>query len=219
MKKITPKQSKLLEVIYDSIKLSGFPPSMVELREKIQVKSNQSVINFLKALEKAGCIQKEEGIARGIRILPKGFQELGQDQLIPMVGGSSCGPFVEAIHEVGNWMVLPRTVYQDDVKESQDKLYIIEVHGDSMINAGIHDGDMLLIKQSREYKNGDIVVARSDDGTTVKRFVAENKKAYLKPENPAYKNIPFFQETRLDGKVIANLTTLKRFQNKKVALY
>ena len=79
-----------------------------------------------------------------------------------------------------------------------------------MINAGINDGDLLLIKQAREFKNGDIVVARNDDGTTVKRFVAENKKAYLKPENPAYKNIPIFEDTYFDGKVIANLSTLKR---------
>ncbi|MDP3244776.1 MAG: transcriptional repressor LexA [bacterium] len=209
-KTITKRQFEALKIIYQSIKSSGFPPSMAEMRESLNVASNQSIINLLKALEDDGCIKKEDGLARGLRILPKGYKTLGVDLLAPVVGDSSCGPFIEAIQEVGNWMDLPGTIYKDDVKESQDKLYIIQVHGDSMINAGINDGDMLLVKQSREYKNGDIVVARSDDGTTVKRFVAENKKAYLKPENPAYKNIPFFQETFLDGKIIANLSTLKR---------
>lgn len=212
---ISKRQLEALGIIYQNIKTSGFPPSMAELREGLKVVSNQSIINLLDGLEKGGYITREKERARGLRILPLGFKALGVEPLVPIVGDSSCGPFVEAIQEVGNWMVLPRTIYKDDVKESQDKLYIIQVHGDSMINAGIHDGDMLLVKQSREYKSGDIVVARSDDGTTVKRFIAENNKAYLKPENPAYKNIPFFQETHLDGKVIANLSTLKRLYGSK----
>lgn len=207
---LTEKQFKLLKFVYQIIKDTGFPPSMAELRVKAKLASNQSVINFLRALEKGGFIKREEGVARALRILPKGFQALGAEQMAPVVGASSCGPFVEAIEEVGKWMDLPGTVWKNDVRESQEKLYIIEVHGDSMINASIYDGDKLLIKQSSEYKNGDIVVARGDDGTTVKRFVYENKRVYLKPENPAYKNIPFYDDLFLDGKVIANLSTLKR---------
>lgn len=207
---ITKRQLATLKLIYHNVKNFGFPPSMAEMREALKVVSNQSVINFLKSLEEKGCIKREEGLARGLKILPKGFDALGVNQLAPVAGESSCGPFVEAIEEVGKWMDLPGTVWKNDVRESQEKLYIIEVHGDSMINAGIYDGDKLLIKQSGEYKNGDIVVARGDDGTTVKRFVHENKKVYLKPENPSYKNIPFYEDLFLDGKVIANLTTLKR---------
>lgn len=207
---LTEKQFKLLKFVYQIIKDTGFPPSMAELRIKAKLASNQSVINFLRALEKGGFIKREEGVARALRILPKGYQALSAEQMAPIVGTSSCGPFVEAIEEVGKWMDLPGTVWKNDVRESQEKLYIIEVHGDSMINASIYDGDKLLIKQSSEYKNGDIVVARGDDGTTVKRFVHEDKRVYLKPENPAYKNIPFYDDLFLDGKVIANLTDLKR---------
>jgi len=213
-KTITKRQSDALKFVYEGIKSSGFPPSMAELRSDLSVASNQSIINLLKALEDGGYIKREEGVARGLRILPKGFSELGVDAMAPLIGDSSCGPFIEAMQEVGNWMTLPGTVHKDEVTESSDKMYVIKVHGDSMINAGIHDGDMLLVKQSREYKSGDIVVARSDDGTTVKRFIAANKKSYLKPENPAYKNIPFYQETFLDGKVVANLSTLKRLYAK-----
>lgn len=212
---LTSKQSSVLKYIYEITKDAGFPPSMAQLKEKIGVKSNQSVINFLKALEAKGYIQREEGVARALKILPKGYKELGLDQLLPIVGDSSCGPFIEAVQEVGNWLVFPGTIYKEEVKTSQDKVFVIKVHGDSMINAGIHDEDLLLVKQSKEYKNGDIVVARSDDGTTVKRFMAENKRAYLKPENPAFKNIPIFEDTYFDGKVIANLSTLKRIYGSK----
>ncbi|MFH0819976.1 MAG: transcriptional repressor LexA [bacterium] len=212
---ITKRQFEALNVIYQSIKSSGFPPSMAEMRSNLSVASNQSIINLLKVLEEEGCIKREEGLARGLKILPKGYNALGVDPMAPVVGDSSCGPFVEAIQEVGKWMSLPGTVWKNDVLESEEKFYVIRVYGDSMINAGIFDGDMLLIKQSREYKNGDIVVARGDDGTTVKRFVSEDKKVYLKPENPAYKNIPFYEDLFLDGKVIANLTTLKRLYGSK----
>lgn len=215
MKNITKRQLEALNIIYKNIESSGFPPSMADLREALKVASNQSVINFLKVLEKDGYIKREEGLARGLKILPKGYKVLEVDPLIPVVGNSSCGSFVEAIQEVGNWMSLPGAMYKDEVTESKDKLFIIKVGGDSMINAGINDGDLLLIKQAHEFKNGDIVVARNDDGTTVKRFVAENKKAYLKPENPAYKNIPIFEDTYFDGKVIANLSTLKRIYEPK----
>lgn len=218
-KTITKRQLDALNLIYQNTKSSGFPPSMAEMRNALSVASNQSIINLLKALEEKGCIKREEGLARGLKILPKGYDALGVDPIAPIVGESSCGTFVEAIHEVGKWMELPGTVWKNDVRESQEKLYIIEVHGDSMINAGIYDGDKLLIKQSNEYKNGDIVVARGDDGTTVKRFVHEDKKVYLKPENPAFRNIPFYDDLFLDGKVIANLTTLNRLRKKKIALF
>ena len=214
-KNLTKRQSETLNIIYKNIKSSGFPPSLADLRDALKVVSNQSVINFLKVLENNGYIKREEGLARGLRILPKGYKALNVDPLAPIVGDSSCGPFVEAIQEVGKWMSLPGTVWKNDVLESEEKFYVIQVHGDSMINAGIFNGDMLLIKQSREYKNGDIVVARGDDGTTVKRFVSENKRVYLKPENPAYENIPFYEDLFLDGKVTANLTTLKRLYESK----
>ncbi|MFH1582727.1 MAG: transcriptional repressor LexA [Candidatus Falkowbacteria bacterium] len=215
IKNITKRQLEALNIIYKNIESSGFPPSLADLRDALNVVSNQSVINFLKVLENYGYIKREEGLARGLKILPKGYKALGVDQLVPIIGDSSCGPFVEAIQEVGNWMSLPGTIWKNDVLESEEKFYVIKVSGDSMINAGIFDGDMLLIKQSREYRNGDIVVARGNDGTTVKRFVSEDKKVYLKPENPAYKNIPFYEDLFLDGKVVANLTTLKRLYGSK----
>ena len=87
---MTQKQQKALEYIYDILISSGFPPSMAELRERLGVVSNQSVINFLTALEMGGFIKREEGLARGLKILPKGYNALGVNPIAPIVGGSSC---------------------------------------------------------------------------------------------------------------------------------
>lgn len=214
-KTITQKQTKALAAIYESLESSGYPPTLAELREKLNLASNQAVLNYLDALQKKGFIKREtgkdRGMARGLKILRLGFKVLGKDALVPMAGHSSAGAYVESFATTfEKWSVLPGEVLQNEkVKMAEENVFVIQVHGDSMINAGIDDGDLLLIKKTGEYKNGDIVVARSDDGTTVKRFVAEEGRTYLKPENPSYKNIPIFPETYFEGKVILNLTKVK----------
>lgn len=210
-KNITQKQKKVLEFIYETIKFSGYPPTLAEIKEMLGVSSNQSVLNFLASLEKKGYIKKEENIARGLKILPLGFKILEKDSLVPVAGKSAAGAFVETIETFGEWMTLPGAVEKETVKQSQADVFIIQVYGDSMINANINNGDVLLVKKTREFKSGDIVVARSDDGTTVKRFIAEaDGRSYLKPENPAYKNIPIFEDTIFDGKVILNLSLITK---------
>jgi len=208
---LTPKQKKVLELIYDFINSSGFPPSLADLKDSLNVASNQAVLNFLNSLEDKGYIAREKGEARGIKILPLGYKILNKGQLIPEVGESAAGPFFETLEDTAfNWVALSGEIIENEKVEQTEDVFIIKVRGDSMINAGINDGDMLLVKKTREFKSGDIVVARSDDGTTVKRFVAEpDGRAYLKPENPAYKNIPIFEETIFEGKVILNLSQIK----------
>ena len=212
MNKITVKQKKVLRLIYESIKSSGFPPTLADLRGDLGVSSNQSVLNFLDALEKKGFIGREGGVARGIKIKQLGLKLLGKDPLIRLVGESSCGPFMESLDEAFDWTTLPGKVLENEsISQAKEDLFSIRVQGDSMINAGIDDGDILLVKKTNEYKSGDIVVARSDDGTTVKRFVSGSSgSTYLKPENPAYKDIPIFEETIFDGKVILNLSAINR---------
>lgn len=207
---ITPKQKKVLGLIYDFINTSGFPPSLADLKNALDVVSNQAVLNFLNSLENKGYIARVKGEARGIKILPLGYKILNKDQLVPVVGESAAGSYIETEQCFSKWMALPSITEQEQIKQAEDNLFAIQVHGDSMINAGINNKDVLLIKQTQQFKSGDIVVARSDDGTTVKRFVAEsNGRAYLKPENPAYKIIPIFEDTYFDGKVIFNLTSTK----------
>ncbi len=207
--KLTPKQKNVLELIYNTIKSEGFPPSLMDLKQELRVSSNQAVLNFLKILEKGGYIKRKEGQARSIQILPLGFKVLNKKQLLPLVGDSAAGPFTESFGDFRKFQEIPSNTMLNERILTSDEVFLLQVHGDSMINANIDDGDVLLIQKIREFKSGDIVVARSDDGTTVKRFVVDGGKTYLKPENPAYKIIPIFEDTCFDGKVILNLSALK----------
>ena len=207
---ITEKQKKVLEIIYNSIIIEGFPPSLANLRESLNLASNQAVLNYLNSLEEKGFIQREEEQARGIKITPLGLKILGKKNLAPIVGFTAAGPYIESFADINfKWMELPSEIPNEKIKQSDD-VFIVQVSGDSMINIGIDNGDMLLIKKSKEFKSGDIVVARSDEGTTVKRFIAEGGKRYLKPENPAYKNMSIIPgEIYFEGKVILNLSKVK----------
>lgn len=210
--KITEKQKKVLEVIYSFLETSGFSPTLAEMRGVLNVRSNQVILDMLAALEKKGLIKRDSGKARKIQILPLGFQLLGKTQIIPFVGISSAGPFIESLDSIATWFALPGEGFLNEkINQSKEDFFAIQVYGDSMINAKINDGDILLVKKTREYRSGDIVVARCDDGTTVKRFIAENDgRAYLRPENPAYNNIPIFEEMIFEGKVIINLSQIKK---------
>ncbi|TSC96148.1 MAG: repressor LexA [Parcubacteria group bacterium Athens0714_26] len=208
---ITEKQKNVLELIYESIMSSGFPPTFADLKELLSLSSNQAVLNYLIALEKQGFIKREEGQARGIRIAPLGLKVLGKQRLAPVVGMVAAGPCIESFSETQfKWIELPVGIAENEkIKKSED-VFIIHVTGDSMINAGIDNGNMLLVRKSKEYKSGDIVIARTDSGRTVKRFIAEGGKRYLKPENPIYQNIPIIPgEVFFEGQVIVNLSKIK----------
>ncbi len=209
---LTKKQKKVLELIYNFLKDSGFPPSLADLKAELGVSSNQAVLNFLEILEKKQCIKREEGQARSIRILPFGLKILEKEQLVPIVGVSAAGPYIESFADTfTSWVPLSDQIVQNEkIGKAKDEVFVIQISGDSMINAGISDGDMLLIKKAKEFKSGDIVVARTSNGTTVKRFIADGRKRYLKPENPAYNNIVIIPgEVVFDGKVILNLSKVK----------
>ena len=210
---LTVKQKKVLQIIYDYIKSSGFPPTLADLKNELNLSSNQAILNYLTTLEEKGCLKREDGQARGIKILPLGFKALEKERLVPFLGASSAGPFMESLDSiVSNWIPLRGEVIKNEkIMQSKEDFFAIQVYGDSMINAGINNEDILLVKKTVEFLSGDIVVARSDDGTTIKRFIAESDgRAYLKPENPAYSNIPIFAETFFDGKVILNLSAMNK---------
>ncbi|MFA6397491.1 MAG: transcriptional repressor LexA [Candidatus Paceibacterota bacterium] len=206
---ITTRQKELLQIIYDFIKNTGFPPSFEEMRENLKVASNQSIIDLLGKLEKSQTLKRSEGSARSIKITPLGFKILGK-QMFPMVGISSAGPFTESFQDVEfKWMEVPTGIIPEEKIKRAEDVFIVQVHGDSMINANINDGDKLLIQKSKSFKNGDIVVARNSDGTTVKRFMVEGSKIFLKPENPNYDIIKIIpEEIVFEGKVILNLSTI-----------
>jgi repressor LexA len=208
-KKITPKQKNALQAIYNSIKSSGFSPTLADLRADLKVSSNQSVLNFLDSLEKQQLIKRKEGQARSLQILPLGYKEIGENPLIQVVGTSAAGPYIESYSSAfTEWQSVEPGVWgEDSVTKSKDNVFIIRVQGNSMINIGIDNDDMLLIKDTGEFKSGDIVVAETNEGTTIKRFVIENDRIYLQPENPDYETMIIDpEEINFKGRVVLNLS-------------
>lgn len=197
---LTKRQKELLNIIYKYIKSTGFPPTFEEMKELLNVSSNQSVIDLLEKLEKKKIIQRKEGAARSIAILPVGYEILGKPRMAPFLGATAAGAYAEAIEIAGQWQQLSK-----DVAQLQENVFFLKVYGDSMINAGIDNGDAVLVQTKKEFVSGDIVLAETPDGTTVKRFMSEDKPpyVYLKPENPKYENILFTDEVELKGKIIS----------------
>lgn len=199
---ITTRQKELLKVIYDFIKNEGYPPTFEEMRENLNVSSNQSVLDLLKKLSDKNLIKRKEGNARNITILSKGYRELNEPSLVPFLGVAAAGAPIEAIEISGQWQTL-----SSNVARLESDLFMLRISGDSMINAGIDDGDAVLVQTKKEFISGDVVLAEKDGEATVKRFISEDKPPYiyLKPENPKYQNILFTDTTELKGKVISIL--------------
>ncbi len=198
----TTRQKELLSVIYEFIKDTGFPPSIAEMRENLGVFSNQSILDLLKKLSLKGFIKRNEGNARNITILPMGYKELGETTLTPFLGATSAGAPIEAIEITGEWKEMP-----GEISKLESDIFMLRISGDSMINAGIDNGYVVLVQSKKEFTSGEVVLAEKDGETTIKRFISEDKPpyVYLKPENPKYQNILFTDTTQLKGKVISVL--------------
>ncbi|KKO02867.1 hypothetical protein LCGC14_0103170 [marine sediment metagenome] len=197
---ITRRQKELLSIIYEYIKDTGYPPTFEEMRKRLNVSSNQSIIDLLVKLEKQGVIKRNESSARGLAMLPLGYRMLGQPSLAAFLGITSAGAPIEAIEISGEWQSV-----SSDIKKLKDEVFLLKISGDSMINAGIEDGDVVLVKDQKEFSSRDIVLAQVGDDSTIKRFISEDTPpyVYLKPENPKYNIILFTEESRLIGKVIS----------------
>lgn len=199
---VTERQKQMLFIIYNYIKNSGYPPTFEEMRDALGVTSNQSVIDLLNKLEAKRAIKRNESVARSIAILPLGYEILGKPHLVPFLGISHAGSPMEAIQIEGEWQPL-----SPNVAKLEEEVFLLKVSGDSMINAGIDNGDIVLVKRHKEFVSGDIVFARIGDDATIKRFVSEDKPPYLylKPENPNHEIIYFTEDVILEGKVISIL--------------
>ena len=199
---ITKRQNDLLFLIYNYIKDTGYPPTFEEMRGGLGVSSNQSFLDHLKKLVDNKLIKRNESVARSIAILPLGYKALGKPHLAPFIGAASAGAPVEAIEIAGEWQTL-----SPDVARLQEEVFLLKISGDSMINAGIDDGDTVLVQSKEEFISGEVVLAQVGSEATVKRFMSEDEPpyVYLKPENPRYEIMLFTDEVTLKGKVISVL--------------
>ncbi|MFZ5966729.1 MAG: transcriptional repressor LexA [Bacillota bacterium] len=178
---ISEQQQKILEYIRQEVSTKGYPPSVREICEAVGLKSTSTVHGHLAKLEKNGYIRRDPTKPRAIELLDSnGDNIFSRKEIIevPIVGKVTAGQPILAVENVEDTFPVPA----DFVKENSD-YFMLKVRGESMINAGILDGDYVLIKQQNTATNGSIVVALLEDEATVKRFYKENQRIRLQPEN------------------------------------
>ena len=177
MEKLTSRQQQVLDLVRQHIDETGYPPTRADIARELGFKSANAAEEHLKALARKGAIEMIAGASRGIR--------LPESAGIPIVGRVAAGDPVLAEQNIEEYCDLPPTFF----KPRAD--YFLVVQGDSMVDVGILDGDLLAVHSTREANNGDIVVARIEDEVTVKRLRRTGQKHLLEllPENPDYEPI------------------------------
>ena len=176
--KITAKQQEILEYIKEEILKKGYPPAVREICEAVRLKSTSSVHAHLETLEKNGYIRRDPTKPRAIEILDDTFNLTRREVVnVPIVGHVAAGEPILATENIENYFPVP-----SEYIPNQD-VFMLHVKGDSMINAGILNGDNILVRQQSSASNGDIVVALVEDSATVKTFYKENGYYRLQPEN------------------------------------
>ncbi len=181
MDKLTDKQQAVLEFIEKYQMANGKSPTLREMRERFKVSSDNSILKHLKGLETKGYIKKDD-TARGIALLDRVREQLSSSVVqVPLVGMIPAGGPVLTEEYVDEWIGIEGGLIRD-LKES----FMVRVTGESMIDAGIFEGDLVVASMKAEPKNGDIVVALIDGGNTLKRFVKKGSKAFLRAENRSY---------------------------------
>lgn len=176
--KITDKQREILEFMKEQILSKGYPPSVREICTAVHLKSTSSVHSHLETLEKNGYIRRDPTKPRAIEIVDDTFNLTRRELVnVPMLGRVAAGEPLLADDNINGYFPLP----PEYVNNSQT--FMLTVHGESMINAGIFDGDLILVEQTSVAHNGDIVVALIEDSATVKTFYKEKDHIRLQPEN------------------------------------
>ncbi|WFR60097.1 transcriptional repressor LexA [Anaerocolumna sp. AGMB13025] len=194
--KISAKQKEILEYLKSQIINRGYPPAVREICEAVKLKSTSSVHSHLETLEKNGYIRRDPSKPRAIEIIDDGFN-LSRRELVnvPIVGTITAGQPILAVENLDGYFPIP-TEYMPN-----EETFMLKVKGESMINAGIFDGDKILVQRQSTATNGDIVVALIDDSVTVKTFYKEHGYYRLQPENDTMDPI-IVPELNILGKVI-----------------
>lgn len=177
---ITDKQAEILKFMESQILLKGYPPSVREICQAVHLSSPSSVHAHLNSLEKNGYIRRDPAKQRAIEILDESFQMARVESVtIPVVGRVAAGEPILAEENIETYFSVPAEYMPKTVND----VFGLQVKGDSMINVGIYDRDLLLVEQQNTARNGEIVVALVDDSATVKTFYKEDGHYRLQPEN------------------------------------
>ena len=194
--RISKKQQEILDYMKNEILNRGFPPSVREICEAVNLKSTSSVHSHLEALEKNGYIRRDATKTRAIEIIDDNFNLVRREVVnVPLVGTVAAGQPILAVENIDAYFPIPAEYMPNE------QSFMLTVKGDSMINAGIFDGDQVLVKQQATAENGDMVVALIDDSATVKTFYKENGYYRLQPENDNMEPIIITGNLQILGKV------------------
>lgn len=204
MPKLSKRQQMIFEFIQSEVRKKGYPPSVREIAQAVGLASSSTVHGHLKTIEQKGYIRRNPTKPRAIELLQdeqtsngKSGESVEMNTLVPLVGKVTAGRPITAIENIDEYVQIPQSFVHTD-----QTLFVLEVEGDSMIDAGILDGDKVIVKQQSTAENGEIVVAMTeDDEATVKRFYKEENYVRLQPENKALEPIILSRVTIL-GKVI-----------------
>ena len=201
--KISSKQQEILEYIKQEILNKGYPPAVREICEAVHLKSTSSVHSHLETLEKNGYIRRDPTKPRAIEIIDDNFNLTRREVVnVPILGQVAAGQPLLAVENIENYFPIP-TEFMPNAET-----FMLKVKGDSMINAGIFNGDKILVQKQSDAQNGDIVVALVDDSATVKTFYKEDGHYRLQPENDTMDPI-IVNECSILGKVFG----IMRFLN------
>lgn len=202
--KLTKKQQQILDFILGQIHRKGYPPSVREIGQAVGLSSSSTVHSHLVALQSKGYLRRDPSKPRALEVLDYRETDVAVPSSkvrgIPVVGRIAAGEPILAAENIQDIMPLPAEL-------TEDNTFILVVQGESMIGAGILDGDYLVVKKQSSARNGDIVVALVEEEATVKRFFKEKNYIRLEPENPAMSPIKT-QDCVILGKAIA---LLRRF--------
>ena len=194
--RITQKQSEILEYIKSQILNKGYPPSVRDICAAVNLKSTSSVHAHLESLEKNGYIRRDPTKSRTIEIIDDNFNLTRREVVnVPLIGQVAAGQPLLAVENITGYFPIPAEFIP------KEEVFMLNVKGESMVNAGIYDGDQIIVKQQSTASNGEIVVALVDDSATVKRFYKENGHIRLQPENDFMEPI-IVDSCEIIGKVI-----------------
>lgn len=194
--RITTKQKEILEYIKSEIINRGYPPAVREICEAVHLKSTSSVHSHLESLEKNGYIRRDPTKPRAIEIVDDNFNLTRREIInVPIIGTIAAGEPLLAVENIeGYFPILAEEMPKGEV-------FMLNIKGESMINAGIYDGDKILVQKQSVAENGEIIVALLEDSATVKTYYKEDTHYRLQPENDTMEPI-IVSELNILGKVI-----------------
>jgi repressor LexA len=202
------RKQRIIEYIATSVRESGYPPSVREIAAAVGLASTSAVHHHLTALEKEGMLERDATQSRALRLTPSALLSSGSGsdvlargpepgtRTIPVIGEIAAGGPIEAYQDASETVTVP------DLINTTSDTYVLRVRGDSMVDAHIMDGDLVVIREQQTALDGDIVVAQvEENAVTLKRFFKERDRVRLQPANESYEP-QFYEDVRIQGKLV-----------------